>query len=195
MLLGELDQVRLDIVWVVLDLEGRGLDLGVCEEVEQKSARVVGNTNALGQTLCLDVFESPPCVLEASFAVDDLAVRIVREPTGWVADLGSNILERNGEVDQVQVKVVNTPVLELLLDNGLDLLVVVEGLPKLGDNEELLALYKTLLDGAGNTLARLDFVAVVWMKLSAITLQDSHDFVPKDDASIPNIMQGLRSHR
>jgi hypothetical protein len=127
--------------------------------------------------------------------VDDLAVRVVRVPAGRVADLGCNILERDGEADQVEVKVVNTPVLELLLDNGLDLLIVVEGLPKLRDDEELLALYKTLLDGTGNTLARFDFVAVVWMEMSATALQNLPDFVPMNDASIPSIIQGLRSHR
>jgi hypothetical protein len=64
-------------------------------------------------------------------------------------------------MDQVQVEVVNSPVLELLLGDGLDLLVVVECLPELGDDEEVFALYKALLDGTGNTLASFDFVAVI----------------------------------
>jgi hypothetical protein len=94
--------------------------------------------------------------------MDDLAVCIVGEPPRWIPCLGRDILERNGEMDQVQVEVVDSPVLELLLGDGLDLLVVVECLPKLGDDEEVFALYKALLDGAGNTLASFDFVAVIF---------------------------------
>ena len=64
-------------------------------------------------------------------------------------------------MDQVQVEVVNAPVRELLLGDGLDLVVVVEGLPELRDNEKVFAFYEAVLDGAGNTLAGFDFVAVV----------------------------------
>jgi hypothetical protein len=64
-------------------------------------------------------------------------------------------------MDQVQVEVVNAPVLELFLGNGLDLLVVVECLPKLGDNKELFTLYESVFDGAGNTLAGFYFIAVI----------------------------------
>jgi hypothetical protein len=146
---------------VVLDLQSRRLDLCVGEHVEQQRTGVVGYTDALGQTLLLDVLKCLPCVLQPRFAVDDLAVRLVGEPPRWVPCLGRNILERDGEVDEVEIEVVDTPVLELLLDNGLDLLLVVECLPKLGDDEEFFALYEALLDGAGDTLAGLDLVAVV----------------------------------
>jgi hypothetical protein len=94
-------------------------------------------------------------VLDLALAVD--------EPTGRVACLGVDVLEGDGEVDEVEVEVVNAPVLELLLADGLDLLAVVEGLPKLGDDEEFFALYEAVFDGAGYTLAALDFVAVIWV--------------------------------
>jgi hypothetical protein len=90
----------------------------------------------------------------------DLALT-VDEPAGWVALLWVDVLQSDGEVDEVEVEVVDTPVFELLLANGLDLLAVVEGLPKLGDDEEVFALDEAVLDGAGYTLAALDFVSVV----------------------------------
>lgn len=40
-LLSKLEQVRLDIVWVVLNLECRRLDLCVCEHVKEQSTVVV----------------------------------------------------------------------------------------------------------------------------------------------------------
>lgn len=95
----------------------------------------------------------------------DLALAIV-VPARWVADLGVDVFEGDGEVDEVEVEVVDAPVGKLLADDGLDLLAVVEGLPELADDEEVLTLYKALLDGAGNTLAALDFVAVVCSRLS-----------------------------
>jgi len=64
-------------------------------------------------------------------------------------------------VDNVKVEVVNAPVSELLLANGSNAVLVVERVPQLGDNEEVLALDKTLVDCALDTLAGLDLVAVV----------------------------------
>jgi len=64
-------------------------------------------------------------------------------------------------VDNVEVEVIDTPVLELLLADWLDALVVVEGVPELGDNEEFLALDDTFLDSASDTLTRLLLVTVV----------------------------------
>jgi len=50
----------------------------------------------------------------------------------------------------------------LLLGNWLDALLVVERVPKFGDNEKLFTLDETILDGAGNSLTGLDLVSVVW---------------------------------
>lgn len=50
-LLSQLDEVGLNVVGVVLDLESRGLGLGVGEHVEEEGARVVAHTDALGQAL------------------------------------------------------------------------------------------------------------------------------------------------
>jgi hypothetical protein len=90
----------------------------------------------------------------------DLALTI-DVPTGWVAYLGVDVLEGDGEVDDVQVEVVDTPVGQLLAADGLDLLTLVESLPELANDEEVFALYEAVLDGASYTLTALDFVAVV----------------------------------
>lgn len=62
----------------------------------------------------------------------------------------------------VQIEVVDVPVGELLAADGLDFVAVVEAVPELGDDEEVLTLDETILDGAGNTLTALDLVAVVF---------------------------------
>ena len=64
-------------------------------------------------------------------------------------------------MDDVEVEVVDAPVLQLLLGDWLDTLLVVERIPKLGNDEELLTLDETILNGAGDTLTSLDLVSVV----------------------------------
>ena len=159
--LGEVEEVLLDEVGVVLDLEGGRADLGVAEEVVQELGLEVGDTDALGETLLDEALHGGPGLLDGGLGGADLALAVI-VPAGRVADGRVDVLEGDGEVDQVEVEVVDTPVSELLADNGLDAVAVVEGVPELGDDEELLALDDALLDGAGNTLAALLLVAVVW---------------------------------
>jgi hypothetical protein len=64
-------------------------------------------------------------------------------------------------VHDVQIEVVDAPVSKLLAGNGLDLVGLVEAVPELGDNEEILALDETILNGTGNTLTGFNFVTVV----------------------------------
>ena len=64
-------------------------------------------------------------------------------------------------MDDVEVKIVNPPVLELLLADWLDAVMVVKGIPELGDEEEIRAFDYPFFDGARNTLARFLFIAVI----------------------------------
>ena len=61
----------------------------------------------------------------------------------------------------VEVEVVDAPVLELLFADGLDAVVVVEGVPELGDEEEVGALDEAVFYGASYALATFLLVAVV----------------------------------
>lgn len=68
-------------------------------------------------------------------------------------------------MDVVQVEVVDAQVCELLAGDRGDGRGRVEGIPELGDDEEVGARYEAFLDGAGEALAGFDFVAVVWGRL------------------------------
>ena len=61
----------------------------------------------------------------------------------------------------VEIEVVDAPVGELLAADGLNVLAFVEGVPELGDDEEIGSLDESVGDGALHTLAGFDFVAVV----------------------------------
>lgn len=50
----------------------------------------------------------------------------INKPPGRISNLGRDIFEGNGEVDDVEVKIVEPPVCELLLEDRLYLFGVVE---------------------------------------------------------------------
>jgi len=150
----------------MLDLKGGWADLGVAQQVIDELGLEVGDTNALGKALADEALHGDPRLLDGGLAAADLAGAI-EVPAGWVADRRVDVLKGDGEVDEVEVEVLETPVGKLLLDDGFDTLTVVECVPELGDNEEVLALHDALGNGTGNTLAALDLVAVVCTPMSA----------------------------
>lgn len=138
--LGETDEQILLQVGVQLDLEGGGADLCVLEGVVEGLSLVVGDTNATGEALLDQLLHGTPRFLVGSLAPADLADAIV-VPSGWVADAGVDVLKSDGKVDEEEVEVVDLPVGKLATGDGLDLVLVVESLPQLGDNEEVLTLH------------------------------------------------------
>ena len=65
-------------------------------------------------------------------------------------------------MDNVEIKVVDTPVLELLFADGFYTVVVVERVPEFRDKEEVRAFDYAFFDGAGDALAGFLFIAIVW---------------------------------
>ena len=61
----------------------------------------------------------------------------------------------------VEVEVIDAPILELLFADGLHTIVVVEGVPELRDEEEVGTLDKAVFNGAGDALATLVLVTVI----------------------------------
>lgn len=144
---------------MVLDLQGCGTDFGVAQEIHDELAVEVADANALGQTFLLDFLHRGPCLLDASLSGND--VFAVIGEAGRVPLRGVDVFEGDGEVDDVEVEVVEAPVCELFFADGLDLVAVMEGVPQFGDEEEVFALYDALFDRTGNTLAGLDLIAIV----------------------------------
>ena len=65
-------------------------------------------------------------------------------------------------MDVLEVEVVDAPVLKLVFANGCNALGVVEGVPELGDEEEIRATDEAFFYGARDTEADFEFVAVFW---------------------------------
>ena len=97
--------------------------------------------------------------MDGGIAGDDV-LAVVGE--AWrVAVRGVDVFEGDGEVHDVEVEVVNAPILQLLLADRCHTVMVVERVPQLGNKEEIRAFDDSVLDGPGDALAGFDLIAVV----------------------------------
>lgn len=158
-LLAQLEQRLLRKVGVVLDLQGLREVFGVAEEVEEERAVVVADADGFDQAGGVELFHGVVGFLERGVAELDFLAFV--EEAGRVAYGGIHVLETDWEVDYVEVKIVDAPIGELFLADGRHVLFVVEGVPQLGYDEEVLTLHDSLVNGALDALAGLDLVAVV----------------------------------
>lgn len=127
LVLGKAEELVLDEVGVVLNLEGGWADLCVPEEVVDELGLEVGDADVLGEALGDEALHSGPRLLDGGLAGADLITLVL--PARRVADGGVDVLGGDGEVDEVEIEVVDAPVSQLLLHDGLDALLVVEGVP------------------------------------------------------------------
>ena len=155
---------------MVFDLESRRGGLGIAEEIHDELAVEVADADGFGQTLANKAFHSRPGLLDGSITGDNI-LAIIGEAR-WVSLRGVDVFEGDGEVDNVEVKVVDAPILKLLFADGLDTVMVVERVPELRDKEEVGALDYAFFDGAGDALAGFLFVSVVCKAISSRVLGD-----------------------
>ena len=116
---------------MVLDLEDGGLDASVFEEVLDEGGVEVGDTDVLNEARVDELLHGFPGLTDGDVlqcAVGALAVVV---PLRGVADSGVNVLQGDGEVDEVKVEVVALEVLKGALESGADVLLSVVGVPEL----------------------------------------------------------------
>lgn len=160
-LLGKSDHLGLGEVGVVFDLKNGGLDLGVAVEVNEERAGEVGDTNVLCVAKLDGFLKLGPGlrdwhVLKLHGALLDVVEKVGRVALGRV-----DVLLSNGEVNEPEIKVVKTPIVERLLGQLEDVLLGVESVPELGGDKELLAGDETVGDGLADTFAGFLLVTVV----------------------------------
>ena len=146
---------------MVLDLQRCGSNPRIPKEIHQQLRAEVTHPDTSGQALVDEGFHCGPGFLDRGVAEFDFAVGVGSTPTRWVPDGWIDVFQRNGKVHNVQVEIVQTPVGELFLADGSHAIVVVEGVPEFGDNEEVGSFDEAVFDCARDALAGFDFVAVV----------------------------------
>ena len=160
----EAEQRLLREVGVVLDLQHGGADARVAQVVEQQRALVVADTDRAGEAGVDELLHLGPGGVQRRVDGCHLVVGVF--PARGVRLGRVDVLEGDREVDVEQVKVLEAPPGELLLRDRRDALGLVEGVPELGHDEELLTRHEAVLDGARDSLAALLLVAVVWAALA-----------------------------
>lgn len=158
-LLGVLNQRLLSQVWVVFNLEGSWGDAGVAEHVHDELDVEITDADATDELLVDKTLHGGPGLLSGGIAVFDLVTLV--EPSWGVADSWIHVFESDGKVDDEEIEVVDAPVGQLLPADWLDMLGLVERLPELGDDEELLPLHDPIFDSTSNSLSALLLVAIV----------------------------------
>jgi hypothetical protein len=71
-------------------------------------------------------------------------------------------------MDDEEVEIVDAPVCELLLADGLDFVAVMEGIPEFANQEEIFALDETVFDCSGNSFTCFLLVAVICNNLALV---------------------------
>jgi hypothetical protein len=144
---------------MVLDLQRRRADARMPQQVDDQLDAEVADAYAARQLLVNQRLHGLPRLLDGGVAELDVAGGV--GPAGRVALGRVDVFQRDGEVDEEQVEVVESQIGQLLARRELDLVAVVERVPQLGDHEQLLTRDEPVFDGARKALADFLFVAVV----------------------------------
>lgn len=115
----------------MLDLKSRRWYSGVTEEIHEQLCVEVADANRFCQSVIYKLLHSLPCFLNCSVAGHHV-LPIVGE-AGRVALRGVDVFEGDGEMHDIEVEIIDTPVLELFFADGLHTIMIVEGVPELGD--------------------------------------------------------------
>lgn len=147
-----------------LDLEDSGLDFAVLEDFSELLELEVGDSDVLSETSFLASFHGVISRLVSYSFLEleafNFSVRLM-DPFWGVSDLGVDVLKSNGEVDDVKIEVSETEVLQRSLKSWSDMLSLVEGVPKLGDNEEVFSLDSSGLDDATDSFSDFLLVSII----------------------------------
>lgn len=159
----------LDTEGMQLNLEDSGLDLAVLEDFSERLEHEVRDSDISGETGFLTFFHGLVGHLVSNSFLNDHLVfsfRIV-SPLRWVSDLGVDVLEGDGEVDDVHINVVELEVAQGFPEGFLNSIGVMVGLPKLGDDEKIFSLDSSGFKNALNSFSNFLLVSVIGSSIKA----------------------------
>lgn len=109
--LDESEEFGLNAEGVHLDLEDSGLNLAVLKDFSELLELEVGTTNVFGETGLLASFHGVVGLLVSDTFSECKLGFFFSFPARGVSDLRVNVLESYGEVDEVQIDIIETKVL------------------------------------------------------------------------------------
>jgi hypothetical protein len=82
-------------------------------------------------------------------------------PLRRVANLRVDVLERDGEVNQVQIKIFKAKIVEGALNCMVNVFGLVESVPEFRDDKEIFALNESFGNGAVNSISNFFLVSII----------------------------------
>ena len=157
-----LDELWLEKTRVAFDLVSGGSHTGAIDEGLEVLLCVVRDTNGASLGL-VELGHCPPCVDDGD-VVEHLDVTVgvvglVLQGEEILVDIGA-FVKGNGEVDEVEVEVVKAQLGQAIVESVCDVLGAMLRVPKLGDDEKILALDTKLGEGLLESASDLLLVAV-----------------------------------
>lgn len=140
------DEGVLGEVGVDFDLKDFRLDAGVGENVAEGSGGEIAHADFFDESGIDQFFHGAPGVGVGNF--DGAHGLATRGPAGRIHFLDGDVCERDGEVDEVEIEVIDAEVAQGFLASGADVLRFVVGVPELAGNPEILAGAETGFEGA-----------------------------------------------
>ena len=180
----ELDEAGLREVRVMFDLEDRRNNLGVAEEIEDQGTVEIADADTAGESGSHERFHCGPGFLDGGGA-SDYVFSVVCE--AWrVAFRRVDVLQGDREMHDVEIEVIDPPVLKLLPANRFNTFSVMERIPQLRNEEELFPFDYAFLDGSRNALAAFYLVPIVLQPGDRLAMADLRGHVHRYSPHAPS---------
>lgn len=142
----ETKKLLLGVVRVQFYLKHRRLHFAILQDLCQHASTDVANANITYKTLRNELLHRLVSHL-ISDALSEFHTGLsngwIVEPLWWISRLDWHELLRNREVNQIEIQIVQSEILQGFLNSQLDVVWMMEGVPKLRDDKEIAALYFT----------------------------------------------------
>jgi hypothetical protein len=155
------DEGRLGKVGMVLNLQNRGSDASNSEEVTNKTSIEVGDANVLDEASINKRLESSPGLSNGNILELNDTLFDISEKTRGVSLSRVNVFLSNGEMNQKEIEVLKTPISKGALGKRDSMVLLMEGVPELGSDENVLTLDDAIGNGTADTFTAFLLVAVV----------------------------------
>ncbi len=148
---------------MTLDLEHRRFDPRIAHQVMHQTGRVVAHADPLHEAFIDQRFHRCPCLMQrhGCFMHTRLGSLRIMHPFGRIAFLDRHELQRDGEVDQIEIELLQLQVFERFAACHLDMFGRVKGVPEFRSDPQVITRHQPFADRKRQPFAGLRFIGVI----------------------------------
>ena len=125
-------------------------------------AGVIAHANLTGQPGIHQLLHAAPCRVQGNWCANETGVAgRIMHPFGRIAGCDRHIFQRDREVDQIEVEIVQAQIAQRFARAFLDMIWRMERVPKFGRDPQIIAGYQSIGNRASDALANFGLVAIV----------------------------------